>query len=134
MSPRPTSKERSSTATRPTEAHGEMLNGQDWIVLPSGQSFNPPQRDQPDTGLLLSLRNTEGARLETMPRGFQIMIPTISRPKTSMRKIFQITEDLEAANHDEGGDDNTQLAAQTTQNHDGQNNRRFHEGETFPEK
>src|SRR5688572_10499417 len=65
------------------KTHGQMLDLEDWVLLPGlherphfGRKLKPP--------LVLSSR-IDGVREETIPRGRQIMMATMARPNRSMR-------------------------------------------------
>ena len=72
------------------------------------------------------------------------MISTMAKPKISMRywvgskvcaedllEEIEIAHDLGAADHDDGGDGDADLAAHAAQHHDREDGRRFQEGEGF---
>ena len=141
MSPRADVEAEIVDGDQAAEAHGEMLDPQ--------HSAGASPRHQPCPSLtrsaamlLRSLRNTEGSRVEISPRGRQIMISTMAKPNSSMRycvgskvgpKIslekIELAQNLGAADHHDGGDGDADLAAHAAEHDDGEDGRRFDEGE-----
>ena len=87
----------------------------------------------------------DGVREETMPRGRQIMIADhgdAEQKHAVERRIEVLAEDdleplrmpqrLEAADHDDGGEDDAELAAHAAEHDDGEDDGGFHEGEASP--
>ena len=83
MSVRPTLNETSSTASEPTEAHGEVLDLEQRVFLPGSHALPSSTRS---LGIGRALPSAiDGVRVPTMPRGRQTMMPTMATPNSSMR-------------------------------------------------
>src|SRR6185503_7823364 len=65
------------------EAHGQLLDAEEDVGRIAHQPWPSPTRSALID--LRSFRNTEGERVEIRPRGRQIMISTMPKPKMSMR-------------------------------------------------
>src|SRR3974377_915900 len=67
----------------PAEPHRQMLDAKQCLVAFRHQPCPWPTRSAPMR--LRSFRNTDGARVEISPRGRQIIISTMAKPKISIR-------------------------------------------------
>ena len=126
--------DRSFDGDQPAEAHASGARPGAERVARSCISRGPPHEIG---GMALrSFRKTDGSRVEIRPRGSQIMISTMAKPNSSMRywvgskswpedqlQEIEFAHDFGAADHDDGGDRDADLAAHAAEHDDGEDRR-----------
>ena len=118
------------------EPHRKVFDGEQRAGQPVHQPC-PSLTRSPDTAFR-SFRKTDGRRVETRPRGFQIIMMTIAAPNSSMRycvgsksspKIalhpVEFAHELGNADHHRGGDGDAELRAHAAEDDDGEDCRRI---------
>ena len=124
------------------EPHRQVFDREQRAGQPVHQPC-PSLTRSPDTAFR-SLRKIDGKRVETRPRGFQIIMMTIAAPNSSMRYCVgskscaedrlhpvEFAHQFGNADHHRRGDGDAELRAHAAEHDDGENGRRFDEGEAF---